>query len=406
MNLSFYIAQRYLFSKKTHNAINIISMVAVCGVAVATLAAVCTLSVFNGFQGLVSNMFSSFDPELKIVPVTGKVFDPQAAPFLEVYSLPEIELISETLEDNVLVKHRERQVPVVMKGVSDNFNKSTSIEDVLYDGEYKLYDEINVFTVLGIGVASNLGINASFSYPLEIYAPKRNAGINLANPLASLHMEYAYIAGVFMIEQPQYDENYMIVSLDFARDLFEYENEVSALEIKVKPGYNIASLQKKIIKILGEEYEVKDRYQQQEATFKMMSIEKWVSFLMLCFIILIATFNIIGSLSMLIVDKQKDIQTLRNLGANNSLISRIFLFEGWLIAVVGALIGIVLGILLCWGQSYFGWIKLGSSEGVFAVNAYPVIVEGMDILLIFISVVLLGFIAVLYPVKYLSRKWL
>ncbi|MCC8145112.1 MAG: ABC transporter permease [Bacteroidales bacterium] len=404
MDLSLYIAKRYLFSKKTHNAINIISMVAVCGVAIATLAAVCTLSVFNGFQGLVSDMFSSFDPELKITPAKGKVFNPKTDVFLEIYSLPEIESISETLEDNVLVKYKERQVPAVMKGVSDNFEKITHIQDILYDGEYILEDEINYFAILGIILANNLGVNANFIYPLDIYVPKRNVQVNLANPLAAFNIEPAYIGGVFMVSQREYDENYMLVSLDFARKLFEYDEEVSSLEIKVKPEYSVSSVQKKIRQLLGDEYEVKDRYEQQEEAFKMMSIEKWVSFLMLCFIILIAAFNIIGSLSMLMVDKQKDITTLRNLGADNSLISRIFLFEGWLISAVGAIIGVVAGVLICLGQYHFGWIRLGTIEGAFAVDTYPVIVEWRDVLLIFVSVLIIGFLAVLYPVRYFSKK--
>lgn len=379
-------------------------MIAVCGVAIATIAAVCTLSVFNGFQGLVADMFSSFDPELKITAVKGKVFNPGTDQFLEIYSLPEIEFISETLEEHVILKLGARQLPVTMKGVSENFEKITHIEDILYDGEYKLQDQINNFTVLGIGVAANLGINVNYIYPLDIYAPKRNVRVNLANPLSSFKIEPIYIGGVFMVEQAQYDENYIIVNLDFARNILNYEKEVSSLEIKVKSGYTVGSVQRKINQIIGDEFDVKDRYQQQETAFRMMSIEKWVSFLMLCFIILIAAFNIIGSLSMLIMDKQKDILTLRNLGANNSLISRIFLFEGWLISAVGALIGIIIGVLICLGQSHFGWIKLGSVQGAFAVNSYPVILEWTDILLVFLSVIIIGFVAVLYPVTYLSQK--
>lgn len=381
-------------------------MVAVCGVAVATLASVCTLSVFNGFEGLVSTMFSSFDPELKITPAKGKVFDPTNEKILLLHSLPEIENISETLQDNVLVKYKQRQVPAIMKGVGDRFEETTQIEEVLFDGEFILKDEINNYAVLGIGVASNLGIGANFVFPLDIYVPKRNAKVNLANPLSSFNIGYAYMGGIFMVNQPVYDDNQMLVSIDFAREMFGYEKEVSALEIKIKKGYSIHATQKKIKEIIGNEYLLKDRYEQQESAFKMMSIEKWVSFLMLCFIILIAAFNIIGSLSILMVDKQKDIATLRNLGAGNSLISKIFLFEGWMISALGAIIGIVAGVLVCMGQSYFGWIKLGSTQGAFAVDAYPVIVQWSDLIIILACVLFIGFIAVLYPVRYLSRKLL
>ncbi|GHT05072.1 membrane protein [Bacteroidia bacterium] len=406
MNLSLYIAKRYLFSKKSHNAIHIISLVAVCGVTIATLATVCTLSVFNGFQGLVSEMFSAFDPELKITPVKGKVFDPADEKFLEIRSLPEIELISESLEDNVLVRYNERQVPAILKGVSGNFDQLVPIQDILFDGEFKLQNEVNAFANLGIGVASVLGMNANFVFPLEIYAPKRNVKtVNLSNSMTSFNLEYAYISSIFMINQPVYDDNYLLVPIELARTLFDYETEVSAWELKLKDPTAVPVVQKKIQQILGEDYEIKNRYEQQEAAFKMINIEKWVTFLMLCFILLIAAFNVIGSLSMLIVDKQQDITTLRNLGAGNKLISRIFLLEGWMISALGAVMGIVLGVLLCLGQQYFGWIKLGSS-GTFAVDAYPVQMATGDLLLTLVAVLVIGFLSVIYPVRYLSKKWL
>ena len=406
MNLSFYIAKRYLFSKKSHNAINIISLVAVCGVAIATMATVCTMSVFNGFQGLVADMFNAFDPELKITPVKGKVFNPDTDVFFDLQSLPEIDLISESLEDNILISYRGRQVPATMKGVSDNFGELTNISDILIDGNFKLKNESNNFATLGIGLANSLGINASFVYPMEIYAPKRNSQVNLANPASSFTQDYVYIGSVFMVNQPVYDESYLIVSMELARDLFDYESEVSALEIKLKQGSNTKQVQNKIQKILGNDFYVKDRYQQQEAAFKMMSIEKWVTFLMLCFIMLIAVFNVIGSLSMLIIDKQQDVITLRNLGADNQLISRVFLFEGWMISAVGAVAGILFGVLLCLGQQHFGWLQLGGGSGSFAVNAYPVMVEISDLFFILITVLAIGFLAVLYPIRYLSKKWL
>jgi ABC-type lipoprotein release transport system permease subunit len=403
LNTPFYIAKRYLFSKKSHNAIHIISLVAVCGVAIATMATVCTMSVFNGFRGLVSDMFSSIDPELKITPVKGKVFDPTTDKFLEIYALPEIESISETLEDNVLIRYRDKQVPAIMKGVSNDFEKVVPVQDILFDGAFKLKDGVSNYTLLGIGLASSLGVNAGFIYPLEVYTLKRKAQINPANPAASFNLDYAYIGGIFLVNQPVYDENYLIVSIDLAKELFDYDNEVSALEIKLKEGADINRVQKNIRRIAGDDYWVKNRYEQQEEAFKMINIEKWVTFLMLCFILLIATFNLVGSLSMLIVDKRADLLTLRNLGADNQLISRIFLFEGWLISAIGAVFGIVSGILLCLGQQHFGWLQLGT-QGTFAVNAYPVVIKPGDLLLILCTVLIIGFLSVLYPVKYLSRN--
>ena len=405
MNLSFYIAKRYLFSKKSHNAINIISLIAVCGVGVATLATVCTLSVFNGFRGLVSEMFSSFDPELKITAVQGKVFDPTTEKFMEIRSFPEVEVIAESVEDNVLISYRERQIPAVLKGVSDNFDRLVPIP--LFDGEFRLQNEASALANIGIGVASALGVYAVLTFPpMEIYVPKRNVKtVNLANPMASFNREYAYISSIFYIDQEVYDNSYIIVSLELARTLFDYTTEAGAWELKLKNATNIPAVQKKIQSLLGEEFRVENRYEQQKEAFRMISIEKWVTFLMLCFILLIAAFNIIGSLSMLIVDKQKDIETLRKLGAGNRLISRIFLFEGWMISAIGAVAGTLLGSLLCLGQQYFGWIKLGGS-GMFAVEAYPVQVIPSDLVLILIAVLIIGFLAVIYPVRYLSRKWL
>ncbi|MDR3219358.1 MAG: FtsX-like permease family protein [Dysgonamonadaceae bacterium] len=405
MNLSFYIAKRYLFSKKSHNAINIISLIAVCGVAVATMASVCTLSVFNGFQGLIADMFSAFDSELKITPVKGKVFNPNTDLFLQIEAIPEVDIIVESLEDNAYINYRGKQSRAVLKGVSDNFAVSSDFADILIDGELKLTNGVNNFALLGLGLSYTLGVNAGFVFPLEIYAPKRNVAVNTANPSSSLSSDYVYIGGIFRVNQPVYDENYMMVPIDLARELFDYQTEVSAWELKLKAGSRVNQVQAKIQKILGDGFEVKDRYQQQEDTFKMINIEKWVSFLMLCFIMLITIFNITSSLSMLVVEKQNDVATLRNLGADNRLISRIFLFEGWMISAIGAVFGIVTGILICLGQQYFGWLKLGTGLN-FSVEAYPVIISAVDLIFIMLTVLSIGFIAVFYPVRYLSKKWL
>ncbi len=407
MNLSFHIARRYLFSRKSHNAINIISGAAVCGIAVATLAMVCTLSVFNGFQSLVSGMFSLFDPEVKITPAKGKVFDSQLESILKIEHFPEIEGFSEVLEDNVLLSYYDRQVPATLKGVSNNFSKLVPIENALFDGKFQLVDSIgNSYATLGIGLASKLGINAGFVYPMEVYAPERNEKVNMLNPSESFKQEYLYLSGVFCINQPGYDENLAVAPIELARTLFDYDKEISALEIKFKEGTDIAKAQKKIEKALGDGFIVQNHYQQQEASFQMMNIEKWMTFLILCFILLIAVFNVIGSLSMLIVEKQKDVITLRNMGADNRLISWIFLFEGWLISVFGAIIGIVLGLSLCLLQQHFGLLRLGNTSGVFVVDAYPVVVEAGDVFFVFLTVLAIGFLGALYPVHYLSEKWL
>jgi lipoprotein-releasing system permease protein/zinc transport system substrate-binding protein len=404
VNFPFYIAKRYLFSKKSHNAVNIISIVAVCGVAVATTATICSMSVLNGFRGLASEMFGSFDPELKITPVRGKVFNPDTPVFKAVYAFPDIELITESLEDNVMINYRGRQGLAMLKGVGDNFVSQTDFALILTDGDTVLKNEINNFALLGIGVASNIGVNAGFVFPMEINAPKRNAGVSLANPAASINREYAYIGGIFTVNQAAYDEHYVIVPIGLARDLFDYEKEVSALEIKLKTGVSVKKVQAEIQKTIGDDFEVKDRYQQQEDTFKMINIEKWVTFFILVFILLIAAFNIIGSLSMLVIDKQADVITLRNLGLDNRRISGIFLFEGWMISASGVAFGIIFGVLLCLGQQRFGWLRLGN--GNFSVSAYPVIVYFSDLLFVLLTVLVIGFFSTLYPVRYLARKWL
>ena len=408
MNLPFYIARRYLFSKKKHNAINIISGISVCGVALATLALVCTLSVFNGFQDMVAGFFTAFDPELKITIREGKVFEPQGAAFQEVRSLPEIGVWTETLEENAMVQYKDRQAMAIIKGVEDNFEELTSIDCLLYGaGEFILHDSIVDYGVLGVELISELGTGLQFVDPLQVYAPKRNVRVNMANPSASFNRDYLFSPGVvFVVNQQKYDARYILTSLSFARNLFNYDTEVSAVELKLKPGADVTAVQRKITRILGDEFVVLDRYEQQADVFRIMEIEKFISYLFLTFILAIACFNVIGSLSMLILDKREDVETLRNLGADDRLIARIFLFEGRLISLFGALSGIVLGLLLCYIQQRFGIISLGGGNGSFIVDAYPVSVHVTDVVLIFITVITVGFLSVWYPVHYLTRRLL
>lgn len=408
MNLPFYIARRYLFSKKKHNAINIISAVSVCGVALATLALVCTLSVFNGFQDMVAGFFTAFDPELKITVREGKVFDPHESRVAQIHAMPEIEVWTETLEENAMVQYKDRQTMAVIKGVEDNFEQLTAIDSLLYGtGKFVLNDSVVDYGILGVELMSELGTGIQFVDPLQVYAPKRNARVNMANPAASFNNDYLFSPGaVFIVNQQKYDARYILTSLGFARRLFDYDTEVSAIEIKLKPGSNIDAVEKKMEEILGERFVVQNRYEQQADVFRIMEIEKFISYLFLTFILAIACFNVIGSLSMLILDKRDDVETLRNLGAGDQLITRIFLFEGRMISVFGASIGIVLGLLLCFLQQKFGLISLGGGNGSFVVDAYPVSVHLTDVLLVFVTVIAVGFLSVWYPVKYLSRRLL
>ena len=407
MNFPFYIARRYLFSKKSHNAINVISAISVCGVALATLALVCTLSVFNGFQDLVASFFTAFDPELKITAVQGKVFDGQDPAVRQLRDWPEVAVYSESVEDNAMVQYQDRQAMVVIKGVEDNFDRLTPIDSILFGrGEPLLHDEVAHYAIPGIQMLSTLGTSIRFLDPLEVYAPKRGAKVNLAHPAASFTTGFLFSSGlVFAVNQEKYDASYILTSIGFARRLFQYTTEVSSIGLKLQPDTDIDALQQRIQKAVGDKYKVENRYEQQADTYRIMEIEKLISYLFLTFILMIACFNVIGSLSMLIIDKRDDVETLRHLGASDRQITRIFLFEGRMISFFGAFAGVVLGLLLCWLQQTYGFLSLGDS-GAFVVDAYPVSVHATDVVLVFVTVLVVGFLSVWYPVQYLSKRLL
>lgn len=406
MNLSFYIAHRYLFSKKSHNAINIISMISVCGVMVVTCALICALSVYNGFSDLIFSTFSNFDPDLKITPQEGKVFDPTTKEFQKIKNLPGIDCYSEILQDNALIRYKERQVVATLVGVDEGFQQLTQIDSTLIDGRFLLNDGVANYATLGIGLASSLGINAGFVTPLELYVPKRDERVNLANPASSFKLEYCYIAAVFSVNQPAYDQNLMLVPISLTRSLFNYEKEVTAIELKLKENTSTEQIKKDIKNILGDSFIIQDRHEQQATSFRMINLEKWMTFFILCFILLIASFNVIGSLSMLMIEKKNDARILQSLGADNALIRKIFLTEGWLISLCGAIGGLLLGLLLCTIQEKFGVISLGNAGGAFIIDAYPVRVEWADTLIVFATVAIIDFFTSWYPVHYLGKKWL
>ncbi len=399
MNLPLFIARRYLFSKKSHNAINLISGVSVCGVAVATMALICTLSVFNGFQSLISGLYSQIDPQLKITPAKGKVFDSENDSIKTLLKWEEIDQYSYTLEDNALVKYNDKQMVATIKGVDDNYARLTNIKNIIFDGSFVLEDSAAIYATPGIGLANVLGLRAGYSEPIEIYAPNRLAKVNMSNPSAAFNTEYLYVVGVFSILQAKYDEHYVFIPLHVARTLFNYKTEVSAVELKLKSDANTDKTEAKIQKYLGNSYKVKNQQEQQEDAYRVVQIEKWMTFLILILIVVIAIFNVIGSLSMLIIDKKEDVKTLQNLGADNKLIFNIFLFEGWMISGIGAISGIILGVILCLIQQHFGILQLGDGSSAYIVNAYPVQVQLTDILLVFVTVLGLGLITAWIPAK-------
>jgi len=408
MNFPFYIARRYLFSKKSTNAINIISAISVVGVAVATMALVVTLSVFNGFHDMVASFFTAFDPQIKVVPTTGKTAAINDPILQKIRQLPEVDVVTESLEDNALAVYQDKQAMVVLKGVDDNFAELTHITDILYgDGEFELQVANLQYATLGIRLAAELGTGARFKDYLKIYAPTREGQLDMSNPTEGFVEDSLMSPGVvFSVHQAKYDKNYIIAPIDFTRNLFDQEGRVSALEMRLKAGSNFEHVKHEMQKIAGNQFQVLDRYEQHADTFRIMKVEKFIAYIFLTFILVVACFNIISSLSMLMIDKKDDVVTLRNLGANDKQIIRVFLFEGRLISAIGAILGILFGLFLCWIQQTYGIVSLGHSSGNFVVDAYPVSVHPQDIILIFVTVLAVGFLAVWYPVRYFAKRLL
>jgi len=408
MNFPFYIARRYLFSKKSTHAINIISGVSMIGVAVATMALVIVLSVFNGFHDLVATFFTSFDPQLKVVPVMGKTAPADDPILTKIRHLPQVDVATECVEDHALAIYQDKQAMVVVKGVDDNFDQLTHIREILYgDGEFDLHAGNLQFGTIGIRLAQDLGTGARWEGGLKIYAPIKEGQLDMSNPAAGFVVDSLDSPGVvFSVKQTKYDRNYIIAPIAFARNLFGQQGMLSSLELRLKDGSDLESVKSEMQDIAGTKYRVLDRFEQQDDTFKIMKIEKIIAYIFLTFILIVACFNIIGSLSMLIIDKKDDVVTLRNLGANDQQITRVFLFEGRMISAIGAIVGILIGLLLCWLQQQYGLVSLGDSDGSFVVNSYPVSVHYTDVTLIFFTVLVVGWLAVWYPVKYFSRRLL
>ena len=408
MNFPFYIARRYLFSKKSTHAINVISGISVVGVAVATMALVVTLSVFNGFHDLVASFFTQMDPQLKITPVKGKTAPADDPILTKIRHLSEVEVATECLEEQALAVYGDRQQMVIVKGVEDNFNQLTHIQEILEgDGDFELHAADLSYGIPGLGVAYQLGLGYTYEHPLRIYAPRREGQLNMANPTEGFVVDDLYSPGVvFCMKQGKYDKNYILTSIAFTRHLFDLDGRLSSLELRLKPGSDFERVKTQMDEIAAGKFYVQDRYEQQDDTFRIMKVEKLIAYVFLTFILMIACFNIIGSLSMLIIDKKEDVVTLRNLGATDHQITRIFLFEGRMISAIGAILGVLIGLLLCWLQQQYGIVRLGSSEGSFVVDAYPVSVHPWDIVLIVFTVMAVGFLSVWYPVRYISRRLL
>lgn len=402
MKLPLFIAKRYFLSKKSQRAINIISLISVLGVMIGTGALIIVLSVFNGFEKLVVSLYNSFDPDIKVTLNEGKTFDANAVSLESLKKINGVKFVTQVLEENALVKYREKQTIVTMKGVSDEFQKATGLDSMITDGKFLLQRGDTNYALVGGAIAYNLKMNiGDFMSQLEIYSPRKSAS-SLTNPEEAFNSRYILPSGIFAVQQ-EFDSKYIIVPISFARDLLESETQLSSLEISLLPNADAGFVKQQIKNLLGEKFNVKDRYQQHELIYKIMKSEKWAVFLILAFILLIATFNVIGSLTMLIIEKQKDISILHSMGADSGLLRNIFLTEGLFITLIGAVIGLTTGGIICFLQQHFGLIKL-SGSGSFVIDAYPVNMQPFDFVYVFVTVFAIGLLASWYPAKKLVEK--
>lgn len=404
MALSLKIALRYLKSKKTHNAVNIISIISICGVVVTTTALVCVLSVFNGFQEVIQSRLAKLDPQIAISPAQGKTINNADSAITIISNVDGVENAMSVVEDQALAIFVDYQMPVRLKGVPANYNDINAVDSVIVDGQFVLQDEVSSYAVAAAGPAVNLRLNANGLRMLQFYAPRREGQVNVANPVDAFTSDSLFVSGIFQVQQNAYDQDLIFVPIDFARNLFDYDTQATQIEIKLKNGANEKNVIKRLEKALGPNFEVKNRLMQQSESFRMVNVEKWVTFLLLAFILIIATFNIISTLSLLIIEKDESIGIMKNLGATNKQITRIFVAEGWLITMLGAVIGIIIGLLLCLGQQTFGWLKLSADPTQVIVNAYPVKVMWTDMLVVLLLVAAIGFVTSLVTSTIMRRR--
>jgi len=403
VRLPLYIAKRYLFAKKSRNAINVISSISVAGVTVGTMALIIVLSVFNGLETLVHSIFNTFDPDLRITPAEGKAFIPDSAKLSLLSSVDGIACYSLCLEENALLKYGEKQYIATIKGVDENYTQVTGIDSSMWDGEFILRSEQGrPYAIPGIGIANFLGMRINFITPLVIYVPRRSGSTELTAEDAFVR-NYIFPSGIYQVEQ-EYDSKYVFMPIGFARELLESGSEVTSIEIKFKAGPSESQIQKDVTRLFGKGFIVQNKYEQQEIFYKVMRSERLAIFFILTLILIIASFSIIGSLTMLIIEKERDVEILRSLGADNTLIRRIFIIEGWLISIIGAIAGILLGFVICWMQQRFGLVRLQSDTLI--LDAYPVVMKIKDFLIVPATVLLIGFWAAWYPVRFLTRKYL
>lgn len=404
MSLPLKIAWRYLVSKKGHQAVNIISIVAVCGVMVATAALICVLSVFNGFRGLIMGRLAMLDPQVAITATLGKTINDADSVIEVVTAIPGVKRAVPVIEDQALAIYAQLQMPVRLKGVPDDYNTMNAMDSVIVDGEWKLRDEVSRYAVAGAGPAVRLCVRPEFLGMVHLYAPQRQGSVNLANPMGAFRQDSLFVSGIFQLQQNSYDADLIYVPLDMARELFDYDTQASQIEVLLNPGANEQQVMRSIAKALGDSYQVKNRLMQQLDAYRLVNIEKWMGFLLLAFILVIATFNVISTLSLLIIEKDDSIATLRALGAHDRQISRIFVLQGWLITLVGAVTGVIIGLILCFCQQRYGWLHLNGDPANMIVSAYPVEVQWGDVLITLGLVAAVGLLTSLVTAIIMRRR--
>ncbi len=404
MSLPLRIAWRYLMSKKGHQAVNVISIVAVCGIVVATAALICVLSVFNGFRGLIMGKLAMLDPEVAITATMGKTINNADSIIDALSGIPGVERAVPVIEDQALAMYAQLQMPVRLKGVPDDYNTMNQMDSVIVDGQWKLRDQVSRYAVAGAGPAVRLCVRPDFIGMVRLYAPQRQGHVNIANPMGAFRQDSLFVSGIFQLQQNNYDADLIYVPLDMARDLFDYETEATQVEVKLAAGANEQQAMRAITQALGDGYLVKNRLMQQSEAYRLVNIEKWMAFLLLAFILIIATFNVISTLSLLIIEKDDSIATLRALGANDRQISRIFVLQGWLITLVGAITGVVIGLILCLCQQRFGWLHLSGDPANMIIDAYPVEVQWTDVLVTLALVAAVGLLTSMVTALIMRRR--
>lgn len=404
MSLSFNIALRYLRAKKGHTAVNIISIISVLGVVVTTAALICVLSVFNGFHDLIKEKLSTVDPDIAITATMGKTIADADSVVRVAQAIPGVEMTMLVVEDNALAIFADYSMPLRLKGVPKDYNRLTGIDSVIVEGDFLLEDEVSRYAVLGVGPAVSLNARAGSLRMLQLYAPQRRGQVDLNDPMNAFTEDSVFVAGIFMVQQKDFDNDMIFAPIDLARELFDYTTEATQVELKLARGASEQAVMDQLNAQLGESYTVKNRMMQQDASFRLVNMEKWITFLLLAFILVIATFNVISTLSLLIIEKDESIRTFRSLGATDKQITRIFVTEGWLIALVGAVAGVALGLVLCLCQHQFGWLKLSARPDAVIVNAYPVVVVWTDVLVVFMLVAAVGLVTSLVTSLMMRRR--